>query len=70
MPGPLLGRIVASPFFHEDGPLELAVGDLIWFGRFAGADLVYDGHEYLVIRDDEVLARMPRSGEVEEGGSR
>jgi chaperonin GroES len=36
-------------------PLELRAGDQILFGKFAGSEIVLDGDEYLVLREDEVL---------------
>jgi chaperonin GroES len=49
----------------EDGktiPLDVKVGDLILFGKYSGSDIKIDGQEYLIMREDEVLA-------VLEGGS-
>ena len=43
----------------EDGkliPLDVAVGDKILFGKYSGSDIKVDGQEYLIMREDEVLA--------------
>lgn len=43
----------------DDGkvhPLELNVGDKVLFGKYAGQSAKVDGEEYLVIREEEVLA--------------
>lgn len=43
----------------DDGsliPLELTVGDKILFGKYAGQSTKVDGEEFLVIREEEVLA--------------
>jgi chaperonin GroES len=43
----------------EDGtvvPLELRGGEKILFGKYAGNEIKLDGHDYLVMREDEVLA--------------
>jgi chaperonin GroES len=43
----------------EDGTrraLDLGVGDRILFGKYAGQAVKVDGQEYLVLREDEVLA--------------
>ena len=36
--------------------LELAVGNKILFGKYSGSDIKVDGNEYLIMREDEVLA--------------
>jgi len=43
----------------EDGkrqPMEVKVGDKILFGKYSGTDIKIDGEEYLILREDEVLA--------------
>jgi len=36
--------------------MELAAGDRILFGKYSGSDIKLDGTEYLIMREDEVLA--------------
>ena len=36
--------------------LELEVGNKILFGKDSGSDIKVDGNEYLIMREDEVLA--------------
>ena len=36
--------------------LELEVGNKILFGKYSGSDIKVDGTEYLIMREDEVLA--------------
>src|SRR5919197_4419998 len=43
-------------------PLDVKAGDRILFGKYSGSDIKLDGQEYLIMREDEVLA-------VHEGGS-
>jgi chaperonin GroES len=40
----------------EVSPLELVAGDRILFGKYSGSDIKLDGQEYLIMREDEVLA--------------
>ncbi len=35
---------------------EVKVGDKILFGKYSGTDIKIDGEEYLILREDEVLA--------------
>jgi chaperonin GroES len=37
-------------------PMDVNVGDKILFGESAGTDIVIEGDEYLILREDEVLA--------------
>jgi chaperonin GroES len=36
--------------------LEVKKGDKILFGKYSGTDIKIDGQEYLILREDEVLA--------------
>ena len=43
----------------DDGkvlPLDVKAGDTILFGKYSGQDIKIDGDEYLIMREDEVLA--------------
>jgi len=42
-------------------PLDVKAGDIILFGKFAGQEVTLDGVEYLIMREDEVLAAVPGS---------
>ena len=55
--------------FAEDGkriPLDVKAGDRILFGKYSGQEIKLDGEEYLIMREDEVLAVM-ENGEVKKG---
>jgi chaperonin GroES len=44
---------------NDDGkrvPLDVRSGNLILFGKYAGQEITLDGEEYLVIKEDDVLA--------------
>ena len=50
----------------DDGkrlPLDVKAGDLILFGKYSGQEIKLDGEEYLIMREDEVLAVLD-NGEV------
>lgn len=36
--------------------LEVKSGDVILFGKYSGSDVKIDGVEYLILREDEILA--------------
>jgi chaperonin GroES len=39
-------------------PIDVQVGDRILFGKYTGSDINVDDHEYLILREDEVLAKF------------
>ena len=58
---PQEGKVVAAGNgkVTEDGkkiPLDVKSGDRILFGKYSGTDIKIDGKEYLILREDEVLA--------------
>jgi len=34
------------------------VGDRILFGKYTGSDIKIDGQEYLILREEEILAKF------------
>jgi chaperonin GroES len=42
----------------DDGkliPLDVKAGDRILFGKYSGNEIKMEGHEYLILREDEIL---------------
>ena len=58
---PQQGKVVSAGDgkVNDEGkrvPLDVKQGDLILFGKYSGQDIKIDGEEYLIMREDEVLA--------------
>jgi len=58
---PQQGKVIAAGTgkAKDDGkriPLDVKAGDLILFGKYSGQEIKLDGEEYLIMREDEVLA--------------
>ena len=58
---PQQGKVLAvgDGRITEDGtriPLDVRSGDLILFGKYSGQEIKLDGEEYLIVKEDEVLA--------------
>ena len=58
---PQRGKVfaVGAGKVKDDGerqPLDVKDGDTILFGKYSGQDIKIDGDEYLIMREDEVLA--------------
>jgi chaperonin GroES len=41
-------------------PLDVKTGDRILFGKYAGQEVKLDGEEYLIMKEDDVLAVIDR----------
>ncbi|MGH9772386.1 MAG: co-chaperone GroES [Candidatus Acidiferrales bacterium] len=39
-------------------PIDVKVGDRVLFGKYTGNDIHVDGQEYLILREEEILARL------------
>ena len=58
---PQRGTVIAAGEgkLKDDGkriPLDVKAGDLILFGKFTSQEIKLDGEDYLILREDEVLA--------------
>jgi chaperonin GroES len=58
---PQEGKIVAvgEGKKTDDGkiiPLSLKVGDKVLYGKYSGTEITVDGEEYLIIREEDILA--------------
>jgi chaperonin GroES len=58
---PQQGKVIAigAGKADKDGkriPLDVKEGDTILFGKYSGQEIKVDGNEYLIMREDEVLA--------------
>ena len=58
---PQRGTVIAagSGKVNDDGtrvPLDVKVGDVILFGKYTSPEVKLNGEEYLIMREDEVLA--------------
>ena len=58
---PQQGKVVAvgNGKVKDDGTrvaLDVKAGDHILFGKYSGQEIKLDGEEYLIMREDEVLA--------------
>ena len=58
---PMQGEVLAvGPGVRDEKgqlvPLDVQVGDRVLFGKWSGTEIKLDGEEYLIMREDEVLA--------------
>ena len=58
---PQQGTVIAAGNgkVKDDGkriPLDVKAGDRILFGKYSGQEIKFDGQEYLIMKEDDVLA--------------
>jgi chaperonin GroES len=53
---PLQGTVVAVGNGKADEPMELKVGDTILYGKYAGTEINFEGKDYLIMRQSDVVA--------------
>jgi len=39
-------------------PLDVKIGDRILFGKYTGNDVMIDDQEYLILREEDILAKV------------
>jgi chaperonin GroES len=64
---PQRGEVIAAGNgkVRDDGkrvPLDVKAGDQILFGKYTSQEIKLDGEEYLIMREDEVLAVIDGGG--------
>lgn len=52
---PQRGEIVAVGPGKEGKALAVKVGDIVLYGKYAGQELSYEGTDYLIMREDDIL---------------
>ncbi len=58
---PMQGKVLAvgNGRMTDEGkriPLDVKAGNVILFGKYSGQEIKLDGIEYLIVKEDEVLA--------------
>ena len=53
---PQVAEVVAVGPGTKDVTMELKVGDKVVFSKYGGAEIKYQGEEYTIMRQDDILA--------------
>ena len=48
-------------------PVDVKVGDRILFGKYTGSDIRIDDQDYLILREEEILARLSGTAKAASG---
>ena len=53
---PQKGTVVAVGNGTKDNAMTVKIGDTVLYGKYAGTELKLDGKDYLMMREDDILA--------------
>ena len=53
---PQKGTVVAVGAGKKDEPMTVKVGDIVLYGKYAGTEIDYDGKDYLIMKESDILA--------------
>ena len=53
---PQKGKIVAVGKGTKEQPISVKVGDNVLYGKYSGTDLKYEGKDYLIMKESDILA--------------
>ena len=52
---PQVGTVVLTGASKKDEPMEISVGDVVFYGKYSGTELNIDGVDYLLMSQNDVL---------------
>lgn len=52
---PQRGEIVAVGPGKDGNAMTVSKGDIVLYGKYAGQELNYEGEDYLIMREDDIL---------------
>ena len=53
---PQKGKVVAVGSGKKDHDMTVKVGDTVLYGKYSGTELKLEGKDYLMMREDDILA--------------
>ncbi len=53
---PQKGIVVAVGPGTKENPVTLSVGDTVLYGKYAGTELQHDGKDFLIMKENDILA--------------
>lgn len=53
---PQQGKVVAVGKGKKDHDMTVKVGDKVLYGKYSGSELKLDGKDYLIMREEDILA--------------
>ena len=53
---PQEGKVLAVGPGKKDEPMEVKVGDIVLYGKYAGTEINSEGNSYMIMRQSDILA--------------
>lgn len=53
---PQRGMVVAAGPGKKDEPMTVKSGDTVLYGKYAGTEVSFEGEDYLIMRESDILA--------------
>ena len=53
---PQKGTVIAVGKGTKENPITVKVGDNILYGKYAGTELKYNGSDYMIMKESDILA--------------
>ena len=53
---PQRGIVIAAGPGKKDEPMTVKSGDTILYGKYAGTEVTFEGQDYLIMRESDILA--------------
>ena len=53
---PQQGKVVAAGPGTKDEAMEVKVGDVVLYGKYAGTEVTLDDKKYLIVKQSDILA--------------
>jgi chaperonin GroES len=53
---PQQGKVVAVGKGKKDHDMTVKIGDLVLYGKYSGSELKHEGSDYLIMREEDILA--------------
>jgi len=53
---PQKGNIVAVGNGTKENPITVKVGDLVLYGKYAGTEFKFEGEDFLIMKESDILA--------------
>lgn len=52
---PQRGEVIAVGPGKDGNLMTVSVGDIVLYGKYAGQEISHQGHDYLIMREDDIL---------------
>jgi len=53
---PQRGKVIAVGGGKKDEPMTVKAGDNVLYGKYAGTEIQYEGIDYLIMKESDILA--------------